>query len=815
MQGSKLKKKIEEIIIKIGKYLYKYQVITEDIKFYIEDKNTITLKFEFIRKNPGPFTLQIKRSKNELYLRSSEKFKWWGPLKKDSFIRIVPNGKINEPSGGQGGITFYFTGINEKGRFELKAHDRGGIWEEFLNMEAFLYEPQVAGTYYADAYSAYIFGWMAEKTSDDKYLEAASMALDFIMRTYPEYKPMRLDAFGHTDFKNPAFIETVEEFMIDKVRKEDLEKWRSFYKKMINTEGYSPINVFALRYFWWSVRNKYFKDPTEEFKQKPLEYIKKIKNNITKDGLIQDNFYSKDFFGGYYDSYDITYHIYALSWLCRGYDYLPLKEVWKMITDGAKFSIALTTPGGECSYIGRSANNIYHPISAIYSFLYVAKNEKRLSNTYYRGVKLIFNYIKKYQFPEGNFPTALNFYPDKLIGWSHCQTPYNATTGYFLIRALPLIPSKMKENALLLEKNGKVDFHQSRYGAISNKNIYFVIFAGSDISPYPHSGVHNTGVAGLAVLGLQGKPSILPILEQSLMEEQWSTSDLPDIVSQDGEIVVPIGRGLLNFESDDNIIITLEYGNFKVVQSYMLKKNGLLIATRLTCFKSGVYSLMGAPGLSFRVDYGYKFKIRNKNLIYITPYGNLTLEIIETPLSDGTWKIIDKSSTGRGFHQKVGWYVKKEFKQGEKITYLTRLILKKPRLRLVQKKAIPSKEPRRFKIPNFILKKIYKKNSLKNTKEGISFMIKNPIASVTITAFDLLKINDKIYSESIKIIINENEILMQEITEENPLKFNKGNEATILIEGEKLISKKYDITLGITTKDIGPLIIKVSDTLSS
>jgi hypothetical protein len=162
----------------------------------------------------------------------------------------------------------------------------------------------------------------------------------------------------------------------------------------------------------------------------------------------------------------------------------------------------------------------------------------------------------------GDLPVGLNDHADQRMGWSHAQSPYSASNAYFLIRSLPLPDddpaggggdaaggAATASPALLpLERTGVLDLSSSRYAGLSNDRAHVVVFAGCDCSPYPHSGLHNTGVAGIAVLGTPSCSSLLPVLEQSLSEGDWSTSDLPDIEQADGSVAAPIGRGTMAVE---------------------------------------------------------------------------------------------------------------------------------------------------------------------------------------------------------------------------------------------------------------------------
>ncbi|MTI96447.1 MAG: hypothetical protein FH749_13405 [Firmicutes bacterium] len=653
-----------ETVTGLARFLHGCQVITGDIEVDVPDGETISVDYQFLRRDPGPYPLEVRRQGADIWLRAIESEAWHGPLVADSFVRVFPGRGIRNPARGGGGITFRYPGGAETGRVILEAYDRGGIWDDLPNMEVFIYEPQVAATFYADAYSAWIFAWLASR-GEKQYREPAAMALDFVQRIYPVYTPMIMDGLNHSDFKNPAFIEAVEELAVDWAQPEQLERWRKLFPGMVNDDAYSPTNVHALRYHWRAVRQYY----TGLTGAEPQQYLKRVFADATDDGLIHDNNTSELSFGGHTDAHDLTYHLYTLACLVRGYQYLPLPEVLATIERGANFSLSLTTSGGEVSYLGRGANNVYHLASAFYTFAFMAKQQVEQAGRFRRAATLILNYIRGFQQESGEIATALNRYPEERMGWNHCHTPYNGLTAYLLAQALPLLTEE-GEQSLVLEGKAKLLYPEARYAAVSTKDYYAVFFGGNALS-YPWSGCHKTGVAGLAHLGVQGRPGQLPILEQSLREGEWSTGDLPDVVSADGDTAVPAGLGSLQEEAD-GFSLELEYGGFQARQVYRPEANGLLLETTLVCLNPGHYQLAGLPTISVLVDSGWRHEVSDKLVTCSGPNGNLRLEVLDVS-EPGEWQTFEESSTARGLHSKLARVVDREFSVGDTLTCRVRI----------------------------------------------------------------------------------------------------------------------------------------------
>lgn len=209
------------------------------------------------------------------------------------------------------GITWRIMEISKDGKkIKLQAYDRGGIFDFHINDEGRYYPPQVPGDYYADAYSAYCFARRYEETKNEDYLGACKMALQFIKRTYGNYRPSNM-VWYTSDFKNPPYIETVEELIPRHISEQELEEFRELILKM-RQDNYEPTNVFALRYHWHRVKEYYGYGGIEKIVEK---CVKRIQSDQTEEGLIHDNIHV------YPDSHDLTYHQYSLACIARGLSY--------------------------------------------------------------------------------------------------------------------------------------------------------------------------------------------------------------------------------------------------------------------------------------------------------------------------------------------------------------------------------------------------------------------------------------------------------------------------------------------------------------
>ncbi|GEM_PF-749450 len=128
-------------------------------------------------------------------------------------------------------------------------------------------------------------------------------------------------------------------------------------------------------------------------------------------------------------------------------------------------------------------------------------------------------------------------------------------------------------------------------------------------------------------------------------------------------------------------------------------------------------------------------------------------------------------------------------------------------------------------IPSFLLKKIYKKGSLRLIEEGIAFELKNILAPGFITGINFVKINDTIYNSSfIKIIKSGVATLAEHVSSENPMLVKLNEDITCILNNEfdsgincfsepaaQLQKGINNIIVELTSLDAGRVQINLSD----
>ena len=91
-------------------------------------------------------------------------------------------------------------------------------------------------------------------------------------------------------------------------------------------------------------------------------------------------------------------------------------------------------------------------------------------------------------------------------------------------------------------------------------------------------------------------------------------------------------------------------------------------------------------------------------------------------------------------------------------------------------------------VPEFLIKRIYQKGSLKKTDDGASVVLKNVLGPGFISGFNYVKINDVVYeAKDVKFVTNGQELLGTEVSEENPVAFRLGQSGTLVLSGKQSV----------------------------
>ncbi|MFX0114657.1 MAG: hypothetical protein ACFFB3_08920 [Candidatus Hodarchaeota archaeon] len=110
-----------------------------------------------------------------------------------------------------------------------------------------------------------------------------------------------------------------------------------------------------------------------------------------------------------------------------------------------------------------------------------------------------------------------------------------------------------------------------------------------------------------------------------------------------------------------------------------------------------------------------------------------------------------------------------------------------------------------------LLKKLYKKKSLRNTDGGFEVQLTNPLSDATIVKPAKVSLGDERYKD-FTIEMEGSSISNQEISETNPLQFFVKTTATLRFPRDTpLIPDKYTIKFTIQTEQYGELKFRIKD----
>ena len=92
-------------------------------------------------------------------------------------------------------------------------------------------------------------------------------------------------------------------------------------------------------------------------------------------------------------------------------------------------------------------------------------------------------------------------------------------------------------------------------------------------------------------------------------------------------------------------------------------------------------------------------------------------------------------------------------------------------------------------VPEFLIKRIYQKGSLKKLDNGASVTLKNVLGPGFISGFNSVTINGVVFEpKDVKFITNGQELLGTDVSEANPVAFRLGQSGTLVMSGQDCIT---------------------------
>ncbi|UCG23620.1 MAG: hypothetical protein JSW55_15965 [Chloroflexota bacterium] len=116
------------------------------------------------------------------------------------------------------------------------------------------------------------------------------------------------------------------------------------------------------------------------------------------------------------------------------------------------------------------------------------------------------------------------------------------------------------------------------------------------------------------------------------------------------------------------------------------------------------------------------------------------------------------------------------------------------------------------KIPEFLLKALYVKSSLRNENDGFVFQMKNDLGPARIIGARPLQLDRKpIPLDSCSFIHGEEEAGFADVDPENSVLMRKGEAVTVRVHGQKLRPGRRALGVNVVVKDIGNVSFTITD----
>lgn len=118
-------------------------------------------------------------------------------------------------------------------------------------------------------------------------------------------------------------------------------------------------------------------------------------------------------------------------------------------------------------------------------------------------------------------------------------------------------------------------------------------------------------------------------------------------------------------------------------------------------------------------------------------------------------------------------------------------------------------------VPDFLIKRIYQKGSLKAENGYVCLKLKNVLGPGFISGFNYVKINGVLFEpKDVKFLTNGQEILATDLSDENPISFRLGQEGTLIMQGQNcIVEGKNKIEIEALNPEAGKVLLSVEDTI--
>jgi hypothetical protein len=118
-------------------------------------------------------------------------------------------------------------------------------------------------------------------------------------------------------------------------------------------------------------------------------------------------------------------------------------------------------------------------------------------------------------------------------------------------------------------------------------------------------------------------------------------------------------------------------------------------------------------------------------------------------------------------------------------------------------------------IPDFLLKRLYQKGSLRQTAEGIAFDLKNLLGPGMISGVHSVVLNNNLYTpDTIQVSTSGTLLDATQITPENPISFRLHQEGTLILKGAESLKEGINqIIISLIIPQAGTVQVTLTDTV--
>ena len=116
-------------------------------------------------------------------------------------------------------------------------------------------------------------------------------------------------------------------------------------------------------------------------------------------------------------------------------------------------------------------------------------------------------------------------------------------------------------------------------------------------------------------------------------------------------------------------------------------------------------------------------------------------------------------------------------------------------------------------VPEFLIRRVYKKGSLKKIENGASLELKNVLGPGFISGFNYVKINDAVFeAHEVKFITGGQELAGESVSEANPVAFRLAQEVTLVMTGKDcVVDGANKIVIEVINPEAGKVQLTVFD----